>query len=80
MGAAEFDPWGLVRRDPPGQPVNSTDRNYTGHILDGTDLVFMQARYYDPLIGRFVSADTIVPGVEDAKGGAAATVGGSAQP
>ncbi|MGA7732684.1 MAG: PA14 domain-containing protein [Chloroflexia bacterium] len=71
----EFDPWGLVRDDPPGQSVNSTDRNYTGHILDGTDLVYMHARYYDPLIGRFVSADTIVPGVEDAKGGAAATIG-----
>jgi hypothetical protein len=40
-----------------------------------TDLVYMHARYYDPLIGRFVSADTIVPGVEDAKGGAAATIG-----
>jgi RHS repeat-associated protein len=70
----EFDPWGEVR-NPPGQPVNSTDLNYTGQVLDGTGLLFYHARYYDPLIGRFISPDPIVPGVEDAKGGAAATVG-----
>lgn len=34
-----------------------------GQTLDPTtDLMFYQARYYDPLVGRFISADTIVPG------------------
>jgi RHS repeat-associated protein len=31
---------------------------YTGHINDpGAGLVYMQARYYDPVIGHFLSAD-----------------------
>lgn len=35
---------------------------YTGHVNDpDTGLVYMQARYYDPSVGRFVSADPIGP-------------------
>ena len=35
---------------------------YTGQEFDSsTDLYFYQARYYDPHLGRFISADTIVP-------------------
>ncbi|HKP54738.1 MAG TPA: PA14 domain-containing protein [Chloroflexia bacterium] len=70
----EFDPWGLVR-NPPGPPINSTSLNYTAQRLDGTDLLYYHARYYDPRIGRFMSPDSIVPGIEDGKGGAADTVG-----
>jgi RHS repeat-associated protein len=54
----EFDPWGAVRSG----SVPQTTRNYTGQQLDDTGLLFYNARYYDPGIGRFVSADTIVPG------------------
>jgi RHS repeat-associated protein len=36
-------------------------RKYTGQRLDTTDLYYYGARYYDPAIGRFISADTIVP-------------------
>ena len=33
---------------------------YTGHQFDAdTDLVYMQARYYDPVIGRFYSNDPV---------------------
>ena len=33
---------------------------YTGHITDtDTGLTYMQARYYDPVIGRFLSTDPI---------------------
>jgi RHS repeat-associated protein len=33
---------------------------YTGHVMDDdTGLVYAQARYYDPSIGRFLSADPI---------------------
>jgi RHS repeat-associated protein len=33
---------------------------YTGHYRDvGTGLVYMQQRYYDPAIGRFVSVDLV---------------------
>jgi RHS repeat-associated protein len=42
--------------------VTTTTRNYTGQILDDTGLLFYNARYYDPAIGRFISADVLVPG------------------
>jgi len=36
------------------------DINYTGHQRDDeNDLVYMQARYYDPVIGRFYSNDPV---------------------
>jgi len=34
---------------------------YTGQDDDGTGLQYYCSRYYDPSIGRFVTADTIVP-------------------
>jgi RHS repeat-associated protein len=35
---------------------------YTGHVNDpGTGFVYMQARYYDPSTGRFLSADPVAP-------------------
>jgi RHS repeat-associated protein len=49
--------------------------NYTGQRLDDTGLLYYVARYYDPSLGRFVSPDSIVPGVESGKGGAASSVG-----
>jgi RHS repeat-associated protein len=39
----------------------ATDRLFTGQRLDSTGLYYYGARYYDPNIGRFISADTIVP-------------------
>jgi RHS repeat-associated protein len=39
----------------------ATDRLFTGQRLDSTGLYYYNARYYDPQIGRFISADTIVP-------------------
>jgi RHS repeat-associated protein len=35
-----------------------TDKLFTGQRLDGTGLYYYNARYYDPTIGRFISADT----------------------
>ena len=35
---------------------------YTGHVNDpDTGFVYMQARYYDPSVGRFLSIDPVVP-------------------
>ncbi|MCP4308504.1 MAG: RHS repeat-associated core domain-containing protein [bacterium] len=39
---------------------------YTGQRLDAsTGLMFYNARYYDPTISRFISADTIIPNPAD---------------
>ncbi|MEC8926136.1 MAG: RHS repeat-associated core domain-containing protein, partial [Pseudomonadota bacterium] len=37
----------------------ASQQGYTGHVGDNTGLVYMQARYYDPVIGRFYSNDPI---------------------
>jgi len=58
LARQEFDPWGKIRSG----GVTQTKRNYTGQYLDGTGLLFYNARYYDPSLGRFISADTIAPG------------------
>ncbi len=38
-----------------------TDFTYTGQRADTTGLMYYHARYYHPALGRFVSADTVVP-------------------
>ena len=57
-GKQEFDAWGSVRSG----GITATSLNYTGQRRDDTGLLYYNARYYDPAIGRFISADTIVPG------------------
>jgi RHS repeat-associated protein len=56
-----YYPFGGIR-NLDGAPVVDTDVGFTGQRLDAsTGLMFYQARYYDPLTARFISADTIVP-------------------
>jgi len=67
---ARYDPFGN-HRTLPGWSINPgiSDRGFTGHVHDNTGpyptqnvgLIYMNARYYLPEIGRFISADTIVP-------------------
>lgn len=61
-----YDPWGRMR-DPEtlvicsSQPSLFLDRGYTGHErLPWFDLINMNARLYDPLVGRFLSPDPYV--------------------
>jgi len=45
-----------------GCGVVAEERGFTGHSEDfETDLVYMQQRYYDPTVGRFLSTDPIGP-------------------
>ena len=58
---ATYDPWGNVRAS---TGTADTHRLYTGQRFDAaTGLYYYNARYYDPTLARFISPDTIVPGV-----------------
>lgn len=64
-----YDPFGKRRNingafDQTGAiDATSTSRGFTGHEhLDELDFIHMNARVYDPDIGRFLSADPTVPG------------------
>jgi RHS repeat-associated protein len=39
----------------------NTDRTFTGQKADSTGLLYLNARYYDPSLGTFLSPDTLVP-------------------
>ncbi len=58
-------PLGTIKYYPYGDRWESqgdlgTDKLFTGQRLDDTGLYYYGARYYDPTIGRFIRADTIV--------------------
>lgn len=48
--------------EPYGRASNRSHRNgigFTGHREDASGLIYMQQRYYDPQIGRFLSVDPV---------------------
>ena len=52
----------LVKSQPTPTLVHENLRGYTGHENVGIGtLINMNARLYDPVIGRFISADSIIP-------------------
>jgi RHS repeat-associated protein len=56
---ARYYPFGAYRTAP---TATVTDREYTGHRHnDDIGLIYMNARYYVSSIGRFASADSLVP-------------------
>ena len=57
LGTTSYYPYGSTREST-GTP--GTDKLFTGQRLDDTGLYYYNARYYDPQIGRFISADTVV--------------------
>lgn len=57
LAATDYRPYGVIARgsanDGPG---------FTGHVDDSdSGLVYMQARYYDPVVGRFTATDPVGP-------------------
>jgi len=56
-GTSDYRPYGTQTLGPPADGPG-----FTGHVNDvDSSLVYMQARYYDPTIGRFTSADPVKP-------------------
>ncbi len=70
-----FDPWGMRTKADPllsgeviaNDSVNDvTNLGYTGHEMDDeVGLINMNARIYDPYLGRFLSADPVLPDAGD---------------
>ncbi len=55
---AHFRPYGERQENPEDAAFGNV--GYTGHMQNAdSSLVYMQARYYDPLIGRFLAVDPI---------------------
>jgi RHS repeat-associated protein len=60
-----YKPWG-EQRYPSGASTLPTRHRFTGQIEDvEVGLYFYNARSYSPALGRFISADTIVPDASD---------------
>jgi RHS repeat-associated protein len=66
-----YDPWGLRRNingtdDPTCSLTSVTTRGFTGHEhMSSVCEINANARVYDPTIGRFLSADTVVSDMSD---------------
>ncbi len=59
---AQYMPFGEMRGSTPTYLNDVTDRGFTGHKENYyIKLLYANARYYLPSVGRFISADTIVP-------------------
>jgi RHS repeat-associated protein len=57
-GRVLYRAWGEIRHSSGGTP---TDQRYTGQRDFGLGLYFYNARFYDSSLGRFISADTLIP-------------------
>jgi RHS repeat-associated protein len=55
-GRADYDPYGKT-----AAATSSGDLRYVGSRDAALGLVYMNARFYDPELGRFIAPDTIVP-------------------
>ncbi len=65
-----FNAWGERREgdwsEADGEITSVSNRGYTGHEMDDeVGLVNMNARIYDPIIGRFLSPDALIPSPTD---------------
>jgi len=57
IGRNEYEPYGSLLNHPAADSPG-----YTGHVMDAaTGLTYMQQRYYDQGLGRFLSVDQVAP-------------------
>ena len=55
-----------TRYQPFGTPMSPrSGPGYTGHVMDRSGLIYMQGRYYDPDVGRFLGMDPVAPSLAD---------------
>jgi RHS repeat-associated protein len=62
--SSSYHSWGTAHQNSSSSP---TDYGYTGQMQVG-DIYYYNARWYDPMIGRFMQADTIVPSQQGTQG------------
>jgi RHS repeat-associated protein len=60
-----YKPYGQQRG---GDTITTTDHGYLGQIEDTTGLTYLNNRYLDPTLGRFVSVDPLINITRDAYG------------
>jgi RHS repeat-associated protein len=61
VNRSSYDPWGKPRASfPLGDRSRTGDRGFTGHEHLAGGLIHMNGRIYDPVLGRFLSADIVV--------------------
>ncbi|HQR15828.1 MAG TPA: SpvB/TcaC N-terminal domain-containing protein [Nitrospira sp.] len=65
--AVTYFPYGATRtNNSTATPAIDVAYKYTGKELDSsTNLYYYEARYYDPTLGRFLTADTLIPDPKD---------------
>ena len=62
-----YHPWGTTRYSNQSYREQMTDYGYTGQ-MQVDDIYYYNARWYDPAIGRFMQADTLVPSHQGTQG------------
>ena len=61
VGSYTYDPWGKVIDDDDGPMVDINPIRYRSYYYDSeTGMYYLQSRYYDPEMGRFINADSLV--------------------
>jgi RHS repeat-associated protein len=68
FGARRGSNWAAGTAPDWGNIANTTRQGYTGHeMLDNVGIVHMNGRVYDPMLGRFLSADPVIGSLADSQ-------------
>ena len=60
LGLYEYDAWGNLLSQTGSEILNINSFRYRGYYYDAeTGLYYLNSRYYDPVIGRFISPDSV---------------------